>query len=133
MVLQISALSSLPIYEQIKQQIKEQIFDGSLQAGVQLPSIRMLAKELKVGVITAKRAYDDLCAEGLLISRPGKGVFVAEIDKEQAVKVHEQVIFEQLSETAQSAKEYSIEKEKFVSLAQKAYDNLKEEQNNEEN
>lgn len=132
MFLQVSALSSVPIYEQIEQQIKEQIFDGSLQAGVQLPSIRMLAKELKVGVITAKRAYDDLCNEGLLISRQGKGVFVAEINKEQAVKAHEKIIAEQLSETAEMARQYSISREKFLSLAETAYE-FKEEQHNEKN
>ena len=132
MFLQVSALSSVPIYEQIEQQIKEQIFDGSLQAGVQLPSIRMLAKELKVGVITAKRAYDDLCNEGLLISRQGKGVFVAEINKEQAVKAHEKIIAEQLSETAEMARQYSISREKYLSLAETAYE-FKEEQHNEKN
>lgn len=126
MLLQVSALSSVPIYEQIEQQIKEQIFDGSLQAGIQLPSIRMLAKELKVGVITAKRAYDDLCREGLLISRPGKGVFVAEINKERATKAHEKIISEQLSETAEIARQYSISKEKFTALAEQAYSNKEE-------
>lgn len=66
-----------PIYEQIKYQIRAQIFSGELKAGEMLPSIRMLAKELTVGIITAKRAYDDLIGEGFLYAVPGKGVFVA--------------------------------------------------------
>lgn len=65
----ISPVSKLPIYEQIENQIREQILTGQLVPGIQLPSIRELARELKVGVITAKRAYDDLCQEEVLISR----------------------------------------------------------------
>ena len=132
MHLQTSALSEIPIYEQIKQQIKEQIFDGTLESGIQLPSIRMLAKELKVGIITVKRAYDDLCGEGLLISRQGKGIFVAEINKEQVSKVHEQIIFEQLKEVSALAKQYSFDKDKFVSLSEKAYNNSTEDKTDDD-
>lgn len=66
-----------PIYEQMKNQIRAQILSGAAKEGEMLPSIRTVAKELRIGVITAKRAYDDLCAEGFLYSVPGKGVFVA--------------------------------------------------------
>ena len=72
-----------PIYEQIKLQIKEQITRGELSAGTMLPSIRMLAKELKIGIITAKRAYDDLTAEGFTVALAGKGVFVADADRQK--------------------------------------------------
>ncbi len=65
-----------PIYEQITDQIKNQILSGGLQAGDALPSMRLLAKELRISVITTKRAYEELEREGLLETVPGKGCFV---------------------------------------------------------
>ena len=67
-----------PIYEQICQQIKAQIISGTLSPGEALPSIRGLAKDLKISVITTKRAYDELEAQGFLTTVAGKGCFVAE-------------------------------------------------------
>lgn len=67
-----------PIYEQICQQIKAQIISGALSPGEALPSIRGLAKDLKISVITTKRAYDELEAQGFLTTVAGKGCFVAE-------------------------------------------------------
>lgn len=69
--------SEKPLYEQIKDQIKTQIISGELAAGDQLPSMRYLAKELRISVITTKRAYDDLEQEGFIVSVQGKGSFVA--------------------------------------------------------
>ena len=66
-----------PIYEQISDQIKNQILAGTLQAGDALPSMRLLAKELRISVITTKRAYEELEREGFLTTVPGKGCFVA--------------------------------------------------------
>ena len=71
-----------PIYEQICQQLREQIIAGTLQPGAALPSIRALAKDLKISVITTKRAYDELEAQGFLYTVAGKGCFVAEKDLE---------------------------------------------------
>ena len=67
-----------PIYDQIYTQIKAQIISGRLQPGYVLPSIRALAKDLKISVITTKRAYDELEADGFLYTVAGKGCFVAE-------------------------------------------------------
>ena len=67
-----------PIYEQIYAQIKAQIIAGRLSPGEALPSIRALAKDLRISVITTKRAYDELEAEGFLYTVAGKGCFVAE-------------------------------------------------------
>ena len=79
-----------PIYEQICQQIKAQILSGQLAPGEALPSIRGLAKDLKISVITTKRAYDELEADGFLYTVAGKGCFVAEKDldliREQKLK-----------------------------------------------
>ncbi len=76
MNIQINTKSSKPIYEQIEEQIREEIVLGKLKAGDMLPSIRALAGDLKISVITTKRAYADLEAEGLIVSTPGKGFFV---------------------------------------------------------
>ena len=67
-----------PIYDQISTQIKAQIISGALRPGEALPSIRVLAKDLKISVITTKRAYDELEAQGFLYTVAGKGCFVAE-------------------------------------------------------
>ena len=69
--------SELPIYEQIEQQMKAQILDGTITEDEQLPSIRQLARDLKISVITTTRVYNDLSDEGFIISVAGKGYFVA--------------------------------------------------------
>ena len=66
-----------PIYAQITRQIKDKILSGELKEGDALPSIRLLAKELRISVITTKRAYEDLEAAGFIVTMPGKGSFVA--------------------------------------------------------
>ena len=72
----ISNSSGVPIYEQIEEQFKTQIMSGVLSAGDALPSMRMLAKELKISIITTKRAYEDLEKEGYIANVQGKGCFV---------------------------------------------------------
>ena len=73
----ISNSSGQPIYEQIASQIKDKIISGELKEEDPLPSMRMLAKELRISVITTKRAYEELEREGFIISLTGKGSFVA--------------------------------------------------------
>lgn len=82
MNIQINNSSNDPIYLQIKNQIKSQIISGGLQVGDKLPSIRFMAKELRISMITAKRAFDELEAEGFIDSVQGKGNFVARQNKE---------------------------------------------------
>lgn len=77
MELYISNSGQEPIYAQITRQIKAKILNGELQQGDALPSIRLLAKELRISVITTKRAYDELEKEGFLYAVPAKGFFVA--------------------------------------------------------
>lgn len=74
----ISNASDKPIYEQITEQIKGLILSGALSPGDPLPSMRFLAKELRISVITTKRAYTDLEREGFLVTVMGKGTFVAD-------------------------------------------------------
>ena len=83
--------SELPIYEQIKQQMKAQILDGTIGEDEQLPSIRQLAKDLKISVITTTRAYNDLAEEGFIISVAGKGYFTAPRNNEL---LRERMLFE---------------------------------------
>ena len=71
-----------PIYAQITRQIKQQILSGALSAGDALPSMRVLAKELRISVITTKRAYEELERDGFLENVPGKGCFVAPQNRE---------------------------------------------------
>ena len=78
----ISNDSGLPIYEQIKNQIKAQIVAGDLKAYEGLPGMRTLASDLKVSVITTKRAYNDLEQERYIYSMPGKGSFVKQLNEE---------------------------------------------------
>ena len=66
-----------PIYAQLTRQIKQQILSGQLRAGEPLPSIRLLAKELRISVITTKRAYEELEADGFIVTQAGRGSFVA--------------------------------------------------------
>jgi GntR family transcriptional regulator len=86
----ISNTSGQPIYEQIVSQIKSMIITGELNEGEALPSMRLLAKELRISVITTKRAYDELEREGFIVSFTGKGSFVAgkniDLIKEQLLK-----------------------------------------------
>ena len=77
MELYISNTGQEPNYAQIKRQIKDKILSGELKEGDALPSIRLLAKELRISVITTKRAYEDLEAAGFIVTKPGKGSFVA--------------------------------------------------------
>ncbi|MCR5337096.1 MAG: GntR family transcriptional regulator [Lachnospiraceae bacterium] len=78
----ISNASGVPIYEQIEEQIKSMIMNGDLAAGDALPSMRLLAKELRISVITTKRAYEDLERDGFIESVVGKGSFVKGINSE---------------------------------------------------
>ncbi|MBO4281195.1 MAG: GntR family transcriptional regulator [Lachnospiraceae bacterium] len=83
--------SQRPIYEQIEEQIKSQILSGSLKEGDALPSMRVLAKELRISIITTKRAYEDLERDGFIVSITGKGSFVKGLNAEY---VRDNILFE---------------------------------------
>lgn len=82
MDIKISNAGGVPIYEQIAAQIKAKVISGELREGDALPSMRLLAKELRISVITTKRAYEELEREGFIVSMTGKGSFVAGRDLE---------------------------------------------------
>lgn len=91
--------SGVPIYEQIEEQIKSQIMTGELMEGESLPSMRVLAKDLKISIITTKRAYEDLERDGFIESITGKGSFVKGINGD-IVKENMMFAVQELLETA---------------------------------
>lgn len=95
----ISNSSGVPIYEQIEEQIKSQIITGDLREGDALPSMRVLAKELKISIITTKRAYEDLEKDGFIYSIAGKGCFVKGINSE-IIKENLMYAIQEILETA---------------------------------
>ncbi|OZI11118.1 GntR family transcriptional regulator [Bacillaceae bacterium SAS-127] len=104
----ISNNSKEPIYEQIYAQIKKHILTNELQAGQSLPSMRQLAKDLDVSVITTKRAYEELEKNGFIYSIVGKGSFVSEQNNEMIKERKMQGIEEQLLTAIQNSKEIGV-------------------------
>ena len=95
----ISNSSNCPIYEQIKEQIKSKIVSNELKTGEVLPSIRSLAKDLRISVITTKNAYEELEREGYVETIPGKGTYIANKNREL---IREEQKIENLLDTAVS-------------------------------
>jgi len=104
----ISNSSADPIYEQIVKQLKNQIINGELQQGDALPSIRKMAKELQISVITSKRAYEELEKEGFIDTVGGKGCFVAAQNKEFLREKRMRIIESKLSEVVIEARMIGI-------------------------
>jgi GntR family transcriptional regulator len=120
-----------PIYEQIKQQIKEQILNQSLEEGEALPSIRGLAKDLRVSVITTSRAYAELEQEGLVRSIQGKGYFVEAVNVDKVQQDFLKEIKENLSIVIKKAKILGFSKGELIEEIQKEWEDesVRSEQN----
>lgn len=99
----ITNTGEVPIYQQIVDQIKGAVLRGELRANEPLPSIRLLAKELQISVITTKRAYEELEKEGLIYTIPGKGSFVAGLDKGELTESKVKLMEEKLREVLGAA------------------------------
>ena len=111
--------SELPNYEQIEQQMKAQILDGTAAENEQLPSIRQLARDLKISVITTTRVYNDLADEGFIISVAGKGYFVAPRNNEL---LRERMLFEMedgLEKAVRSGRDAGLSDEEIVAALRK--------------
>lgn len=104
----ISNHSKEPIYEQIIQQVKAMILTGELVEGEPIPSMRNLAKDLQISVITTKRAYEELEKEGFIYSIVGKGSYVAEQNLEMIKEKKQKVIEEQLATVIANSKEIGL-------------------------
>ena len=108
MKLIISSVSGEPIYEQIKTQIHSAVLSGELKAGEALPSLRKLAKELRISVLTVTRAYNELADEGVVQNSQGKGTFVMDKGNELMQRQLETRIRESLAEASRGAKAAGI-------------------------
>lgn len=100
----ISNAAGQPIYEQICRQIKGAIASGALKSGEPLPSIRALARDLRISVITTKRAYEELERDGFLENVPGKGCFVAPQNRELLREAQLRRVEEKLSQAVEEAR-----------------------------
>ncbi|MDU5111447.1 MAG: GntR family transcriptional regulator [Clostridium sp.] len=120
----ISNSSQVPLYEQIESQIKNQIVNMLLKPGEPLPSIRTLAKELKVSIITTKRAYEELEKEGFIKTVVGKGTFVAEANNERLREVAMYEIENKLEETIISAKAIGLTLEETIDIVKSLYEEV---------
>lgn len=96
MNIKLSNMSSVPIYQQVATQIKSNILDGSLKNNDQLPSIRSLAKELEVGIITVKKSYEVLLQEDLIYSKGAVGYFVNDIDLATVLMIKKEEYLDEL-------------------------------------
>lgn len=112
----LSNQSELPIYAQIKEQIKEQIMNGSIPEDTVLPSIRQLARELGVSVITTTRAYGDLEKEGFVVARQGKGSVVLSRDNDLVKEQYLKRIEESLQAAIENAGYVHIGEEELVEM-----------------
>ena len=105
-----------PIYEQITRQIKEQIAGGLLLMGAPLPSVRALAKELKISALTVKKAYDSLEQEGFITTVHGKGSFVAGVGKNLLDEEAKRELERRMEEVIMMARRIGVDKEELKSL-----------------
>ena len=117
----ISNSAGKPIYEQITSQIKEMIMNGTLKEGDPLPSMRNLAQQLRISIITTKRAYEDLERDGFIESFTGKGSFVSgqnqELEREEGLKQIEK----HLSDAIEKSKQFGISFEELSELLNMLY------------
>ena len=116
MNIQINNSSDEPIYLQIKNQIKAQIISGDLKVGEQLTSIRFLAKEIRVSMLTAKRAFDELELDGFINSVQGKGNFVAAQNKELIREEYLKKIESKLQEVVELSEIADVSSDELIKM-----------------
>lgn len=112
----IANISDMPIYQQIKDQIKDAIFRNDLNEGELLPSIRALANDLRVSVLTTRRVYDELELEGFVTSKAGKGTFVATENLELLRESKRHMVEVKLTEAWETANSLGITKNELYSM-----------------
>lgn len=108
--------ASVPIYEQLRNQIRDQIINDVLAYDEQLPSIRVLAKDLSISIMTVKKAYDALEADGFIVTRQGKGSFVAEKNENVAREILQKEIEGHMEAVVAIAKDHGIAKKDIVAM-----------------
>ena len=118
----ISNSSGKPIYEQITDQVKSQIMSGQLKAGDALPSMRALAQSLRISLITTKRAYNDLEAEGFIETVAGKGSFVAAQDPQLLREANLRLAEESIRRAVEVARRGGITREELTEMVDILYE-----------
>jgi GntR family transcriptional regulator len=116
--------TAVPLYEQIVGQIKNLILNGKLKQGEMLPSIRGMAKELKVSIITVKRAYEDLEQEGFVATTPGKGTYVSLNNMERLREIQLSQIEDKLEEVVHAAKSIGMTLEQMSERLKMMYEEV---------
>ena len=116
MKLIISTTSMVPIYEQIMEGIRKMIAEGELREGDALPSVRVLANELKISALTVKKAYDRLEEEGFTRTIHGKGTFVAQEDPALMAEQHRREIEAQMGALVARARVYGLKREELEQI-----------------
>lgn len=124
MQIYISNASEKPIYEQICAQIKTAILNNELKEGEALPSIRYLAKELKISVITTKRAYEELEKSGFITTQAGRGSFVSLKNKEIVREEYYCQIEEYIQKAVTAAQTAKISKEEMIEILELCYEEV---------
>lgn len=122
MHLVISNSSSVPLYEQIKGQIIEQIMNNELEEDEMLPSIRSLSKDIKISLMTVKKAYDQLESEGYIVSIAGKGTFVAPKNGNLVKEHAHREIEVNIQKAIDLAVRYNISKDEILELVNMLYE-----------
>lgn len=113
--------SAVPLYEQIKNEVKENILKNKVSEGQQLPSVRTLSKDLKVSILTVKKAYDELEEEGFVESRQGLGTFVAGKDSEVKREELQKKLEEHLQEAINLSIQLNLDKKTSLELFEFLY------------
>ena len=118
----ISNSSDKPIYEQVSSQIKNKIMNGTLEAGEMLPSMRALARDLNISVITVQRAYEDLTRDGFIETVSGKGSFVASQNKELIQEEQLRKAEELLQQVVDIGRSHGISFEQMANILKMMYE-----------
>lgn len=121
----ISNTANIPLYQQIKDQLKEAILREELAEGDMLPSIRSFANDLRVSVLTVRRVYDELEQEGFVVSQVGVGTFVAAGNLELLRDSKRRLVEEKMTDMLQTAKSLKISKAELCEMMDILYDEIK--------
>ncbi|OXS57351.1 GntR family transcriptional regulator [Cohnella sp. CIP 111063] len=117
----ISNTSEKPIYQQLFEQISAQILKGELESGYCLPPIRQAAQELRISVITVKKAWEELERCGLIHTITGKGCFVAEFSSEEMLRIRNDMILTQMESDVSYYKSFGLSLDEVVELLKRIY------------
>jgi len=119
----ISNSSDKPIYQQLYEQISAQIFKGELAIGYSLPPIRQAARELRVSIITVKKAWEELERLGLIDTVTGKGCFVAELTPDEIIQKRNETVLKQMAGDVSYYKSFGLTREEACELLKQVYGN----------